>query len=129
MRDADQLRSVTRFSIGLLCAGAFVLILIILSGSDIDETSGKAIGTAIALAFLSLTAVAGSHLALRQPRLAPFGHLTALISALAFLLTLPAIWTGFDDGIWEAAAYALILAFACGHSSTATRFRRSAAAP
>jgi catechol 2,3-dioxygenase-like lactoylglutathione lyase family enzyme len=117
MRDADQLRSVTRFSIGLLCVAAFVLILIILSGSDLDETSGKAIETAVALAFLSLTAVAGSHLALRQPRRALFGHLTVLGSALAFLLTASAIWAGSDDSLWETAAYALILAFACGHSS------------
>jgi catechol 2,3-dioxygenase-like lactoylglutathione lyase family enzyme len=117
MRDADQVRSATRFAIGLLCVAAFVLILIIVSGSDLDETSGKAIETAVALAFLSLTAVAGSHLALRQPRLALFGHLTALISALAFLLTASAIWAGSDDSLWETAAYALILAFACGHSS------------
>jgi catechol 2,3-dioxygenase-like lactoylglutathione lyase family enzyme len=117
MRDADQLRSATRFSIGLLCVAAFVLILIILSGNDLDETSGKAIETAIALAFLSLTAVAGSHLALRQPRLALFGHLTVLISALAFLLTVPAIWIESDEGLWETAAYALILAFASGHTS------------
>src|SRR4051794_4589904 len=113
MRGADQLRSVTRFSIGLLCAAAFVLILIIVSGSDVDETSAKAIETAVALAFLSLTAVAGSHLSLRQPRLALFGHLTVLISALAFLLTTAATWAKSDDSLWETAAYALILAFAC----------------
>jgi catechol 2,3-dioxygenase-like lactoylglutathione lyase family enzyme len=116
MRDADQLRGVTRFSIGLLCAAAFVLILIILSGDALDDTSAKAIGTAAALAFLSLIGVAGSHLSLRRPQLAPLGHLTLLAAAIAFVLTLIAIWSE-ADGSGEWAACGLILAFACGHSS------------
>ncbi|HYG96046.1 MAG TPA: VOC family protein [Solirubrobacterales bacterium] len=116
MRSADDLRGVTKFSIGLLCAAAFVLIILVLSGSEVDDDSAKAIGTAAALAFLSLTAVAGSHLALRQPQLSLLGHGTALISAIAFLVTTAAIWSGGDDN-WKPAIYTLILAFACGHSS------------
>jgi hypothetical protein len=116
VRSADNLRGVTKFSIGLLCAAAFVLILIILSGSDVDDDSARGIGTAMALAFLSLTAVAGSHLSLRQPQLTLLGHATVLISAIAFLVTTAAIWSGGDNN-WKLAVYTLILAFACGHSS------------
>jgi len=115
--NAADLRGVVKFSIGMLCIAAFVLILIILSGSDLDETSGKAIGTAVALAFLSLTAVAGSHLTSRQPQLALLGYAAVLISALAFLVTLAAIWSGGGEDNWKPAIYCLLLAFACGHSS------------
>jgi len=112
----DDLRGVLRLSIGVLCAAALVLILIILSGSRVDDTSAKAIGTAMALAFLSLTGVAGSHLSMRRPHLALVGHATAVVSGLAFVVTVAALWSGLDDGGWRPAAYSLIVAFACGHS-------------
>jgi hypothetical protein len=111
---SDELQGVIKLSIGVLCVAAFVLILIILSGNELDDTSGRAIGTAVALAFLSLTAVAGTHLRLRQPQLALLGGATVAVSALAFLVTTAAIWS--DDN-WELAGICLILAFACGHSS------------
>lgn len=111
---SGDLQGVIKLSIGVLCAAAFVLILIILSGSGLDETSGKAIGTAAALAFLSLTAAAGSQLRLRRPQLAPLGGATVAVSALAFLVTAAAIWS--EDN-WNAAGICLILAFACGHTS------------
>jgi catechol 2,3-dioxygenase-like lactoylglutathione lyase family enzyme len=101
----------------VLCAAAFVLILIILSGNELDDTSGQAIGTAVAVAFLSLTAVAGSHLTLRQPQLSLFGYLTVGVSALALLITVVAIWSGFESDNWKPAIYCLIVAFACGHTS------------
>jgi len=110
----EDLQGVIKLSIGVLCVAAFVLILIILSGNELDHTSGRAIGTAVALAFLSLTAVAGTHLRLRQPQLALLGGATVAVSALAFLVTTAAIWS--DDN-WELAGICLILAFACGHSS------------
>jgi hypothetical protein len=110
----NDLSGVIKFSIGLLCVAAFVLILIILSGSQLDDTSGRAIGTAIGLALLSLTAVAGSHLRLRQPQLALLGLATVAISILAFLVLTAAIWS--DDN-WKPAGICLVLAFACGHSS------------
>lgn len=117
MGDTEALRGVIKFSIGLLCAAALLAILLILSGSEIDETSAKAIGTAAALAFLSLTGVAGSNLAARRPQLALFGHATALISAIAFVLAAIAIWTEPDEANPNGVFYALIIAFACGHSS------------
>jgi catechol 2,3-dioxygenase-like lactoylglutathione lyase family enzyme len=68
----------------------------------------------VALGLLSLTAVGGSHLRLRQPRLALLGVATVVISALAFLAVTAAIWSEDD---WEMAGICLVLAFACGHSS------------
>ncbi|HET8814144.1 MAG TPA: hypothetical protein VFM51_04240 [Solirubrobacterales bacterium] len=115
MGSADSLRGVIKFSIGLLCSAAFVLILLILSGSRIDETSARALGTAVALAFLSLTGAAGSRLTMRQSQFSLFGYVTVLISGLAFLVITAAIWSG-DDG-WEEAFCFLIVAFACGHTS------------
>jgi hypothetical protein len=115
VRSAGDLQGVTKFSIGLLCAAALLAILLILSGSEIDETSAKALGTAAALAFLSLTGVAGSNLAARRPQLALFGQATALISAIAFLIAAIAIWTEPEDAEWIFCV--LIVAFACGHSS------------
>ncbi|HWO47916.1 MAG TPA: hypothetical protein VNM41_07625, partial [Solirubrobacterales bacterium] len=117
MPGTDDLRQVLKLSIGLLCGTAFILILIILSGNEVDETSGKAIGTAMALAFFSLTAVAGSNLSLRRPQLSLFGVATVAISGLAFLVTTVAIWSGFESDNWKPAIYCLIVAFACGHSS------------
>ncbi len=117
MRSEADLRGILKFGIGLLCAAAFVLILIILSGSELDDTSGKAIGTAVAVAFLSLTAVAGSHLTFRQPQLSLFGYLTVGVSGLALLVTVAAIWSGFESDNWKPAIYCLIVAFACGHTS------------
>lgn len=114
MLGADDLRLVLKFSVGLLCGAAFVLILIILSNGDVDDTSGQAIETAIALAFLSLTAVAGSHLNLRRPQLSLLGFATVAVSALALLATLVAIWS---EDHWQLAASCLIVAFACGHTS------------
>ncbi|MDQ2629913.1 MAG: hypothetical protein M3Y75_02900 [Actinomycetota bacterium] len=114
MRSSDDLRVAIKISIGVLCAAAFVLILVILSGNELDDTSGQAIGTAAALAFLSLTAIAGSHLQLRQPRLGLLGLATVAVSVLAFLVVTLAIWS---EDHWEAAGICLVLAFAGGHSS------------
>lgn len=110
----DHLRGATKLGIGVLCVAAFALILVILSGNHLDDTSGRAIGTAVALALLSLTAIAGSHLRLRQPQLALFGVATVAVSMLAFLVVAAAIWS--EDN-WEPAGICLTLALASGHSS------------
>jgi hypothetical protein len=114
VRSSDDLQGAIKLSIGVLCVAAFVLILVILSGNRLDETSGRAIGTAVALAFLSLTGIAGSHLQLRRPQMALFGLATIGVSVLAFLVVSVAIW-GEDN--WESAGICLVLAFACAHSS------------
>jgi hypothetical protein len=110
--------TVVRFLIGILCAGALLLIVLIASGSEIDETSGRTIATAVALAFFSLTGVAGTNLAQRRPGLAAFGYFTAVISFVAFVAMTWSVWLNhLDDGSWRPAVYALILAFASGHAS------------
>jgi hypothetical protein len=112
----EAARALVRFLIAALCAGALLLILLISSGSDIDEDSARAIGTASAIAFFSLTGVAGLSLAGRRPELAWFGYLTVVASAIATLMMIGTIWSG-DDAPWETAFIALILAFAGGHAS------------
>ncbi len=114
----ETIRGLIRISIGVLCGGALLLIVLILSGTEIDKTSGKAIGTAVALAFFSLTGVAGSDLGRRRPELAPFGLLTTGISALAFLALAATIWSAGSLGdSWRPSVYSGIVAFACGHAS------------
>jgi catechol 2,3-dioxygenase-like lactoylglutathione lyase family enzyme len=119
MRDgADSTGAVVRLLIAVLCGAALLLIVLILSGSEIDDTSGKAIGTAVALAFFSLTGVAGSNLANRRPEFALFGYATATMSLIAFLAVLGAIWSSdlFDDD-WRVAGDTIVLAIAAGHAS------------
>jgi catechol 2,3-dioxygenase-like lactoylglutathione lyase family enzyme len=113
-----QQSTVVRNLVGLLCTAAAVLIAIIASGSEIDETGGKAILTATALAFFSLTVVAGSNLKSRRPDLGGVGYLTVAISAIALLIVIATTWIGdFSDDEWRPAAYLAILAFALGQAS------------
>jgi catechol 2,3-dioxygenase-like lactoylglutathione lyase family enzyme len=120
--------TIVRAAIGSLCAGAAVLIALILVGGNLDQTTAKLIGTAVALASFSLTAVAGSNLGLRRPSLNAFGYLTVAISALAFVAMVITLWFdslwGSGDG-WRPAVYMLILAFACGHTSVLLASGRS----
>jgi catechol 2,3-dioxygenase-like lactoylglutathione lyase family enzyme len=115
---SESLRSLIRVAIAVLCCGALVLILLVLSGTGVDETTGKVIGTAVALAFFSLTGVAGGNLGDRRPELAFFGVLTQAISAAAFLVTTTTIWSGsFLGDDWRPAVYTGVVAFGCGHAS------------
>ena len=71
MSDADaQNRSLARIAVALLCAGAFVALLFVLSGSDRD--GGKALYVAIGLALFSLTGAAGMRLASRGPEVVTY---------------------------------------------------------
>jgi hypothetical protein len=115
MSDGDSIAGVVRFLIWLLCASALLLILVIATGSELDETSGKAIGTAAVLAAFSLSGVAGTNLARRRPSLGLFGYLSALASVAALALVLGAIWGESAD--WNAAGVAIVLAIAGGHAS------------
>ena len=55
----DATRSAIRIVIALLCVAALLLILIILNGSKLDQTAGRALGTAVAFSFFSITGAAG----------------------------------------------------------------------
>jgi hypothetical protein len=111
-------QALVRALILVLCGGALLLILLIASDSRLDETSGKAIFTAVAVAFFSLTAVAGTLLVDRRSSLSAFGYLTVALSAVAFLTMTVSIWGGdFGEDRWRPAVYTLIAAFATGHVS------------
>jgi peptidoglycan/LPS O-acetylase OafA/YrhL len=116
--DSNSARFLVRLLIGVLCAAALVLIATIGSGSELDETGGKAIGTAVALAFFSLTGVAGTNLARRRPRFALFGYLTAAVALAAFLAMMALVWSdGLTGDGWRIPVYLTIVAFGAGHAS------------
>ena len=104
----------TRLLIAVLCLAAFVLILFIASGPSLGEESWNVLFAAVALAFFSLTGVAGMSLVGRRSELWWFGYLTAIVSAGAFVVTVMAIWA--DDG-WKLAGCVAVLALANGHTS------------
>lgn len=115
---SDRVRAVVRILIAVLCGAALLLIVLILSGSRLDDTAGRAIWTAVALAFFSLTAVAGSNLANHRPGLALFGYTTVALSALAFMGILGAIWASdLSSDTGRAVGDAVVLAIASGHAS------------
>ncbi len=88
------MRSVIRVLIGVLCAAAALLIVLILDGSGIDETAGKAIATAIALSVFGLTGIAGLFLIERRPELGALAGATTLVSVVAFPWVTAALWSG-----------------------------------
>jgi len=104
--------------IALLWGAALLLIALILSGSELDQTSARAIGTAIAFAFFGLTSMAGMALVNRRPEIAALGYLTAAVSIAALAFVTSSIW--FEDLIdddWNIAGDAIALAVAGGHAS------------
>jgi hypothetical protein len=116
MSGGDPIQMVVRFLIAVLCAAALLLIVVIASGSELDDTSGKAIGTAAALAAFSLTGVAGTNLARRRPDVGLLGYSSALASLAALVLVSGAIWD-IRGGDWNLAGIAIVLAVAGGHAS------------
>ncbi|MGB7589212.1 MAG: VOC family protein [Solirubrobacterales bacterium] len=115
---SDPFRLVVPFLIVILCGAALLLIVLILGGSDIDKTSGKAIGTAAVFAAFSLTAMVGASLGSRRSELAPFGYLTAAFSLAAFLAVTSAIWSAdlFSDS-WKVAGDTIVLAVSAANVS------------
>jgi catechol 2,3-dioxygenase-like lactoylglutathione lyase family enzyme len=89
----EQLRS-GLVAIGVvLCVAAAVVLVEILTGDRVgNDTAGKALETALAVGFVSLSVGAGSQLIARQPRIAAFGYLTILTAAVALLLTTILFW-------------------------------------
>jgi peptidoglycan/LPS O-acetylase OafA/YrhL len=113
----DAIGLVVRLLIGVLCTAALLLILVIVSGSKLDDTSAKAIATAIGFAFYSLTLVAGLGLATRRQSMVLFGYAVAGVSILAFLSGAAALWTEPAGDRWELPGALLVLAFGGGHAS------------
>ncbi len=93
MAAGGNLRSLARIAIALLCAGAAAALVTILTADRFDDpTTGKALASAVFVAFLSLPVGAGANLVARQPGLAPFGYLTILVGVVALLLSADLIW-------------------------------------
>lgn len=120
MAGDENLGSLLRICIALLCVGAAVLIGVILTSDPLDEESGKALASAVVLAFLFLVAAAGANLVERQPGIATIGYLTIAVAAAAFAITTYLVWKDFfmsSSGTAHWAWYALIGAFALGNTS------------
>jgi hypothetical protein len=116
----EQQKSALRIAIVLICIGAFVLVITILSGNRFGAESGRVVASAALLAFVTLTANAGRNLSVRQPGVAAFGYLAIVASAVALVTTLALIWDdalSSSDGGAHLTWYALIAAFALGTTS------------
>lgn len=105
--------------IAILCACALVAIVLILSGSGIDETSARALGTAAVIALASLMTSACLLLVRRRPPLALLGFLGILVAAVALLSSISAIWDLADDSNQARSLFGVsaVLAIACAHAS------------
>jgi peptidoglycan/LPS O-acetylase OafA/YrhL len=109
---------IVRALIVVLCGAAFLLIAVILSGERLDDTSGKAIATAMAFAIFSLTGMAGISLSSRpQPAASIFGGAVTIISVAAFLSGTFAFWTEPGGDGWELPGILFVLALGGGHAA------------
>jgi hypothetical protein len=103
--------NVARVLVALLCAAAFVAMILVLGGSDKD--GAKALYVAFTFAVFSLTGAAGLRLAMRGPEVVTyvFGYLTIAISVLAFGEAVSLLWSSpdwlFGDSSKTAAQVAL----------------------
>lgn len=89
----EQLKSLLRIVIALLCLGAAILLVEIFTAKAFDSSdSAKAFETAVVVAFVSLAVGAGIHLIERQPGIAFVGYLTIAVGVIALLLTAHLIW-------------------------------------
>ena len=113
----DLVGTAVRILIAVLCAAAMLLIVVILSGAKLDDTSGKAIATAVAFALFALTGMAGYGLRERAPAVSLFGYAVAIVSAVAFVLGTSALWTDGETPGWKLVAVLLTLALGGGHAS------------
>jgi hypothetical protein len=124
MAEGENLRSLARIAILLLCLGAAVVLVMIFTSSRLDNPEyGKALESAVFVAFLSLPIGAGANLIARQPGIAAFGYLTILAGVVALLLSADLIWvqglsiegvtTNLERWVW----YTLIGTLASGVAS------------
>lgn len=116
----EQLRTLLRIAILLLCIGAAAAIIAIVRADPWDLEISKAIGTAVLVAFVSLTATAGLHLVSRQPGIAIIGYLAVATGIAALALTGYLIWHdwyGDSSTLAHWSWYMLIATFVLGNSS------------
>ncbi|HET6998730.1 MAG TPA: hypothetical protein VFI03_09080 [Solirubrobacterales bacterium] len=79
-------------AVGIVAGLVFVLTQ--LTGSDVDEQAAQTIGTALAVVLFTIFGTAGIALVRWQPRFAPLGVATAMLSLLACGATVALTWTG-----------------------------------
>lgn len=113
----DPTRLTVIAAVVLLCAGAVVLIVMILVGADSNDTGARALVTALTAVFFLLTATAGATLTRSRADLAWFGYLTAALSVAALAGTGFAIWGHPGEGVGKAIGIAAVLALAAAHAS------------
>ena len=114
------LNAAIKASIVLLCAGAFLLIVMVVSGAEGDDSGTRALGSALTVVFFLLTATSGAALARRRPGLAWFGWLTAVLSTASLVGCIVAIWDGFggeSEGFGKALAISSVLSLAGAQAS------------
>ncbi len=121
--------ALARTAIAVLGLVAAVLILAILGGSDAGRLSAKVIVTVVLFALFSLCALAGLFLAERRPHLSPFGLLTAILAAAAFLVVLQAYLSGGFEGRHLAKEILVIVTLAAGQASMLLAFQRDDDSP
>src|SRR6476646_6121853 len=109
-------RTLVAVPIAILCGCALVAIVLILSGSEVDETSARVLGTVASLAAASLMGSACLALVRRRASLAAFGYLGILVVAVALALTVGLIWElGDDSDLARPFGVAVVLAVASAH--------------
>jgi hypothetical protein len=89
----EQLNSWLRIVVALLCVGAAILLVEILTSDRLDPgDSSKAFGTAVVVAFVGLAIGVGANLVARQPGIALIGYLTIVVGVVALVLGSYLIW-------------------------------------
>lgn len=111
-------RTLAWILVGALCIAALTAIVAVLSG-DFDETDARVIGTSLGFAVFSATGASGATLRLRHSEnLRTLGTAAVVLSGLAFLLLLLAMWNDSgDDALWQWWGAATLATFAASHAS------------
>ena len=122
----DPRRLALSILIASLCVAALIAIVAIASGGDIDETTGKLLGTVAALSVYTLAGLACGSLSMRRPEIALLGNAGVAIAGIGLLICVAEIWTGLDDGDDEAVkAISISLIVALGTAQICLLLRRS----
>jgi hypothetical protein len=110
--------------IAALCTAAVIAIVAITGGGEFDEAGAKALATAATLSLYSLIGLACTSLARRRPEVALLGNAGAVVAGIGLLITVVAIWAGFDsddEAAWQAIGVSLVLSLAFAHVSVLLR--------
>jgi len=111
--EPDSTRTAVNLTAALLCVGALILIERVLSDSQYLGTSGKAIGTALAVALFGVLALPSLELTRRPSPLALFGSFGLAVALLGLIALVVTVWhLSLGGDRWHPAAYLAIVALA-----------------